>query len=100
MTGPEHYKEAQRLIGIGHEVVAEIRAASSGVYPDDWRDRRDDLGKQAMGIWAQAQVHATLSLAAATALGREGSHGTMPEREHDRWFAVAGTPKPVEAVRL
>lgn len=61
MTGPEHYREAERLLAEGAGVVAEIRAAKGD------ETRRDALGKQAMGIWAQAQVHATLALAAATA---------------------------------
>lgn len=59
MNGPQHYAEAERLIAAGEEVVKEIRAAKGN------ESRRDVLGKQAMGIWAQAQVHATLALAAA-----------------------------------
>ncbi len=61
MTGPEHWREAERLMAEGAGVVAEIRAAKGD------ETRRDALGKQAMGIWEQAQVHATLALAAATA---------------------------------
>lgn len=65
MTGPEHYAEAERLEAEGCDVVAKIRA----VDPEEMngRARRDDLGKQAMGIWMQAQMHATLALAAAYA---------------------------------
>lgn len=58
MNGPQHYTEAERLIAAGEEVVKEIRAAKG------YESRRDALGKQAMGIWAQAQVHATLALVA------------------------------------
>lgn len=47
MTGPEHYREAERLLA---------RAADSTTYDE------------AAGITAQAQVHATLALAAATAI--------------------------------
>ena len=60
MTGPDHYREAERLEAEGRSVVSAIRAAGDEV-------RRDALGKKAIGIWAQAQVHATLALAAATA---------------------------------
>lgn len=61
MNGPEHYREAERLIAAGETVADEIRATKNN------EGRRDALGKHAMGIWAQAQVHATLALAAATA---------------------------------
>ena len=44
MTGPEHYKEAERLIDLADEGAA------------DWQP-----------LAAEAQVHATLALAAATA---------------------------------
>ena len=60
MTGPDHYHRAERLAMDGLAVVAAIHATQD-------ETRRDALGKQAMGIWAQAQVHATLALAAATA---------------------------------
>ena len=60
MNGPQHYAEAERLLREGEAVVDEIRAA-------DTEARRDALGKQAHGIWLQAQVHATLALAAAQA---------------------------------
>lgn len=54
MTPMEHYREAERLIAVGESVAQEIREA-------DTEERRDALGKQAMGVWAQAQVHATLA---------------------------------------
>jgi len=53
-TWLQHAAEAERLQRAGRDVRI-------GAEPD--RDRRDDLGKKAMGIWAQAQVHATLALA-------------------------------------
>lgn len=55
MNPTDHYREAERLIAAGEAVAGEIREATS-------EDRRDALGKQAMGIWAQAQVHAVLAL--------------------------------------
>jgi hypothetical protein len=64
MTPTEHYWEAERLIAVGESVVQEIRdIRRKGVEDAAWvESRRDALGKQAMGIWAQAQVHATLAL--------------------------------------
>ena len=70
MTGPEHYREAERLlIDAAGEFITEVGAAMAAV----------------------AQVHATLALAAATALNRtEG----QPERNWQAWFEAAGTKKP------
>lgn len=51
MTGPEHYRVAERLIDSAHEYNIE------GDYAANTR------------CLAEAQIHATLSLAAATALG-------------------------------
>jgi len=67
-TGPEHYMVAERTLD---EVV-------SGVYPDD---------QQVTWALAKAQVHATLALAAATAL-------LVPEQDTypdlNPWSAVMG----------
>lgn len=52
MTGPEHYREAERL-----ERQAEIQ------YGDSWSD---ELHPQWTFTIQRAQVHATLALAAAT----------------------------------
>jgi hypothetical protein len=38
---------------------------------------------------AKAQVHATLALAAATALGREGADGGQPRQDSAAWFDAA-----------
>ena len=64
MTPAEHYREAERLIAVGESVAQEIRDVrpGPGVGHGAARLRRDALGKRAMGIWAQAQVHATLAL--------------------------------------
>jgi hypothetical protein len=72
MTPQEHYDRAEALLAEGAEVVGKIASASDDYHPygsnggmthDAWvRARRDDLGKKAMGIWAQAQVHATLAI--------------------------------------
>jgi hypothetical protein len=59
VTGPEHYREAERLLA-GRPKSAEDRAA--GIDGDDpWPPNHMDL--------KAAHVHATLALAAATALG-------------------------------
>ena len=65
MTGPQHYREAERLLSSPEE-----------------RDR-GDVPREA-SIVAEAQVHATLALAAATALARSGL-------ESAAWRDAAGT---------
>ena len=60
MTGPEHYREAERLVNL---------AQNSEVFQQS--------------ATALAQVHATLALAAATALAREGAKGA-PQPSKDR----------------
>ena len=62
MNAAEHYFEAEMLLRESEATVEKIRDAH---YRDDY-SAADDFGKKAMGIWAQAQVHATLALAAAT----------------------------------
>jgi hypothetical protein len=82
MTGPEHWREAERLLDeFGQEVEAPGDAAALIVAVMH-------------GAMVRAQVHATLALAAATALGREGSDGTMPSRDRAQWFAAAAEPAP------
>lgn len=77
MNPAQHRAEAERLLAKGVEVVDKIASAeedrrkyagTSFDYQGDqdtrWiATRRDELGKKAMGIWAQAQVHATLATA-------------------------------------
>ncbi|MFF8409030.1 hypothetical protein [Streptomyces omiyaensis] len=71
MTGPEHYREAERRL-----VLARA----------DWNT------PTASGLLvAEAQVHATLALAAATALSdptRSGPRTTIPE--WNAWHHAAG----------
>ena len=68
MTGPEHYLEAEKaLAGTTH---LERGAAAD------------------MSLLAEAQVHATLALAAATALrGAEG----LPTEDRHAWSDAAST---------
>ena len=84
MNGPEHYREAERLEAEGRQIVTAIKTIVPG--EQNWREKRDDLGKQAMGIWAQAQVHATLALAAATALMQRPE---PPGRDWIAWYSAA-----------
>ncbi|MEX1078914.1 MAG: hypothetical protein WED09_07385 [Homoserinimonas sp.] len=58
MSAIDHKAEAERLLAKGREVVAELREAHSAGRIE----RADELGKQATGIWAQAQAEATLAL--------------------------------------
>lgn len=68
MTGPEHYRQAERFLAMaGDKIRGEVGEAE---------------------VLAEAQVHATLALAAATAMG----HGAeMPVFDADAWQDTAGT---------
>ena len=68
MTGPEHYLEAERLLGA-------LAGKDRGTFPQEDR------------VVAEAQVHATLALAAATALSGSGL-------ESAAWRDSAGTTRP------
>jgi len=71
MTGPDHFANAES------DIEHAAHASDKG--------RQDDVA-----YWLGcAQVHATLALAAATALGREGEGQTMPSKDRAAWFAVA-----------
>jgi hypothetical protein len=67
MTGPDHFREAEKLAAKAHEYLGQ------------------GDGQDSATVWAAAaQVHATLALAAATALG----HARADEIA---WADVAGT---------
>jgi hypothetical protein len=71
-TGPEHYQRAERLLA----------PALDGRHPTP-----EEV--------ARAQVHATLALAAATAMaasGTAGIGGTMDPADFQAWDSVCGTP--------
>ena len=67
LTSAQHKDRAEELIKEGERVAAQIsrlkddRSGATGGLRDDFTERMDELGKKAMGIWAQAQVHATLA---------------------------------------
>lgn len=69
MTPQEHKQEAERLLAEGVKVVNQIshldkmrqgQVITEGTY-ESITTSMDERGKKVMGIWAQAQVHATLS---------------------------------------
>lgn len=76
MTGPEHYREAERLV-----------QALTG------DDKAIDVGEGSAEVLAAAQVHATLALAAATALSApvEDDLAGFTTEEWDAWHKAAGT---------
>lgn len=98
MTGPEHYRQAESLL---IQAEGEFLDDSNDPLPRDeyasdaeWTDAMQfshDMHEEGMraAAWmtAQAQVHATLALAVATA------HHTVPTSGVDRaaWRAVVGT---------
>ena len=71
MTGPEHYREAEQLL-------------ASGLFHRD-----EGRPEPAAAALAAAQVHATLALAAATALQPSSYANDYPE--HTEWSKVAGS---------
>jgi hypothetical protein len=72
MTGPEHYREAERLL-------------APGGRRNPWGDVEPVAPSEA--AVARAQVHATLALAAATAIN-PSDYG-MGRPEWTEWTAVA-----------
>lgn len=70
-TGPQHYREAEQLLGYASELGDEMRGST-----------RD------MSFLAEAQAHATLALAAATALN-PCEVGAPEYRAYQGWRAIA-----------
>lgn len=73
--GPSHYREAERL--------ADRAAKDAGARLD-----KDGIAN----TLALAQVHATLALAAATAMGADS--GEMPVEDIRAWVAACSLLKP------
>jgi len=68
MTGPEHYQHAEELLDLASD---------------------DEVGDPVEAYrLAAAQVHATLALAAATALNSGGGDG-LPADDYDAWYTAA-----------
>ena len=74
-TGPEHYQAAER-----HIAEAKNLAGSSFGMPI----------ARTTALLDAAQVHATLALAAATALG--DTEDGMPIADYEAWRKAAATP--------
>lgn len=94
MTGPEHYREAERLAEQAEKLFSDFVDAhdEDGDTPDVNLIRRQVEYCREMGA-----LHATLALAAATALmnGAEGGR----TRDWDAWHQAAGVkPSRNEAV--
>jgi hypothetical protein len=70
MTGPEHFQEAERLLEA---------AGQAGRL----------LGEAARACREAAQVHATLALAAATALSRWSPESGFLTPDRTEWYHVA-----------
>ncbi|MEU9323261.1 hypothetical protein AB0D91_05515 [Streptomyces canus] len=72
MTGPEHYREAERLLKVA---------------------TKSPSGQQRVDCIAAAQVHATLAHAAAAAMSApvEDDLAGFTVEDRDAWYAVAGT---------
>ncbi|MGD1219968.1 hypothetical protein AB9Q10_16245 [Streptomyces krungchingensis] len=74
-TGPEHYREAERLLKLAHR--------------NTYGDGANPVAGAALA--AEAQAHATLALAAATAV--QPSSYAVGRPEWKAWAAVAATPE-------
>lgn len=72
-TGPEHYATANFLV---NQVEKDVTLSH--------QHRMERIGL--------AQVHATLALAAATALGARMNNGASPADGED-WATITGSPK-------
>ena len=73
MTGPDPYRKAEELTATAHEYLGQAD------------------GQQSAAVWAAvAQIHATLALAAASALGTTAAEGRA-------WADVAGTKFSADA---
>lgn len=80
MTGPEHYREAERLL-LSCQVLPAT-ASEAATYPQ----HEDGINTISNALIA-AQVHATLALAAATGLN-DAEQGFLVEDLH-AWQKVA-----------
>ncbi|MET8978509.1 hypothetical protein ABZX85_23115 [Streptomyces sp. NPDC004539] len=79
MTGPEHYHEAERLLAVAAD-------SSETTYAGE--------NPEADRTIAEAQVHATLALAAATALSvpARSLNVQQARSEAEAWIGAAGVP--------
>ena len=92
MTGPEHYRQAEQLLAEANEII-RFRQQPEQSGPPDLPVRPMDMEKrQRLSIdpdlpernITEAHVHATLAVAAATAVG-------VLDLDSRAWADVAGT---------
>ena len=79
MTGPQHYREAEKLLA----------------YAED----HDRGSVNEVGLFAEAQVHAILALAAATALSAGTSYRAV-QADMTEWRHAAGNQTAAERDRI
>ena len=83
MNGPEHYREAERLLDIAQSEMERYGYTS---------DQQEEAYHLQQATWAQqrAQVHATLALAAATAAQQATAYDGDEHGTRSRgWAGVA-----------
>lgn len=95
MTGPEHYREAERLLAAAADSAGEVHrlGQSADVEDREFSQVVTHSAPMLANLIAQAQAHATLALTAAEALGITASqtpHTTDAARD---WREVL---KPAE----
>lgn len=83
MTGPEHYCEAERLLS-----DASFSTTANGLPCT--RDGHLLSLEEIVAMRAAAQVHATLALAAATAMAAHGHPAGMHVVDFEAWDDVCG----------
>lgn len=83
MTGPEHYREAEKLL---ESCQVPPKDDQFEVYPP-YPAAEEDLNTVGNALRA-AQVHATLALAAATALRSFAGGGRLPFGDAKTWYAT------------
>lgn len=103
MTGPEHYREAERLIALAEEHWMEPEGGDYEPTDDleelETRNEiRESARVDAMTWLAMAQVHATLAQAAATAIDPSSSANKMRKKgnaaEWGEWSNACAVPTP------
>ncbi|MFD8687981.1 hypothetical protein [Streptomyces sp. NPDC059651] len=84
MTGPEHYREAERMM-----------SAASYTHGPGGDPVHPEAAAHHLAL-ALAQVHATLALTAATAMQAsvDGAEPGMGAGEFEEWYEVAGVKPP------
>jgi hypothetical protein len=83
MTGPEHYREAERLL----EEYGQLLEEFGQEFEVPVEDRESTIAYLSAAM-ARAQVHATLALAAATALA-DYLNSSMTEGDYLAWYQAA-----------